>query len=181
MKRATRFTLCGLAAVIIAAAGAWLAREGLLRAPATVDPAIKTWRGGETNACMVAVDGAALQEFAARYAVAMLCGIERTDADPLTDRAITVSRSFPIQSAEFPIEEAISGPMRVLLAERAAQARGSAPWTPDALHEETIWYELVLLPREIDAFQVRTLGDVRRVGGRRLLSRPRQTVLAIRP
>ena len=179
MKRATRFALCGIAAVITAAA-AWLARDGVSRAPATVDPAIKTWRGGETNSCMVAVDGAALQAFAARYAVAMLCGVERTDADLLTDRAVTVSRAFPIQSAEFPIEEAISGPMRVLLAERAARARGNTPWTP-GVHEETIWYELVLLPREIDAFQVRTLGDVERVGGRRLLSGPRQTVLAIRP
>ena len=130
---------------------------------------------------MMTVDGAALQEFAARYDVAMLCGIERDGADPLTDRAVTVSRAFPIEATEFPIEEAISGPMRVVLEDRAARTRANQRQTPDGRHEEALWYELVLLPGEVDAFDVRTLADVERLGGRRLLSAPRHTVIAIRP
>lgn len=181
----TRALWAGL--VVVAAATGGAVAWQVMRAPrsssaAAAAPAIKTWRGGETNACMVTVNGAGLRDHAERYNVAMLCGIGRADADPLTDRAITVSRAFRIEPNDFAIEEAVSGPMRVLLADRAAPTRRPQPSQElPAPHEESLWYELVLLPKGVDAFDVRTLGDVERLGGRRLLSEPQWSVLAIRP
>ena len=176
----------GAAAGLLAAALAWtVVRSRPATPPGSGDAALKTWRGGETNACMVALDGARLQAFAGAYNVAMVCGVERDDAEPLTDRAVTVSRAFGIEQAELAIEEAISGPMRVLLESRARQARvPDDPVDMSSLpppHEESLWYEVVLLPKDVNAFDVRTLADVERLGGRRLLTEPRRTVIAIRP
>ena len=180
----------GAAAGLLAAALAWtVVRSRPATPPGSGDAALKTWRGGETNACMVALDGARLQAFAGAYNVAMVCGVERDDAEPLTDRAVTVSRAFGIEQTEFAIEEAISGPMRVLLEGRARQvgATHASPLQPadaSALpppHEESLWYEVVLLPKDVNAFDVRTLADLERLGGRRLLTEPRRTVIAIRP
>lgn len=128
---------------------------------------------------MVTINGAALVEFAHRYNVVMLCGTGGPPVDRFTDRAITVSKAVSIEPNDFPIEEAVSGPMRVHLDQMARKSprRESSP--PARFHEEDLWYEVVLLPKGVDAFAVRTLSDVKRFGGRFLLTEPRWSTMTV--
>jgi hypothetical protein len=168
-------------AVVAAGAGVWRSWRGVqASAPRPVPAAITTWRGGQLLACMVTVNGASLMAFRRDYRVVMLCGTGRDDRDRLSDRAITVSDAFAIDPHDFVIEEAVSGPMRVLLADLAAKASRPTP-DPGRLHEEALWYELALLPESVNPLAVDTVADVERLGGRRLLTGPRWTVIAIRP
>jgi len=130
---------------------------------------------------MVTVDGASLTDFSAAYNVAMVCGVGRDDRDRASDRAITVSDATAIRPETFSIEEVVSGPMHVLLAELARQTGSTSPPNPNRVHEEALWYELVLLPKHIDTLDVATMADVERLGGRRLSAEPLWTVIAVRP
>lgn len=178
--RVTRWLI--LAVLAAAAAGvwwAWQARERTLPLPR--GSVIKSWKGGESLVCTVTVDGAALTDFSAAYNIVMVCGVGRDDRDRRTDRAVTISDAAPIQPRDFEIEEAFSGPMRVLLEELTRRDRLSS--APDAarLHDERLWYELALLPKGIDALTVSSIADMERLGGRRLSNEPLWTVISVRP
>jgi hypothetical protein len=127
-------------------------------------------------ACAVTVDGAGLQQFARQYNIVMMCGLEQR-GDRLTDRTITVSDAFTIEPRDFDIEEAVSGAMRVVLADAAHSRHAESP-EAQRLVEEKLWYELALLPKGADAFEIRNLSDVERLGGRLLLTEPRWTVIS---
>jgi hypothetical protein len=145
-----------------------------------VASAIKAWKGGELLACLVTVDGSRVAEFAPQYNLLMICGIGRPDAERSADRAISVSKAFTIEPKDFEIEEPVSGPMRVLLAE-ITRSNPTPPFQqPRRLHEEALWYELALLPKGVDSFAVRTLSDIERLGGRILLDEPRWSTIGVR-
>lgn len=176
--RAFRIGLVAFAALTAAGITWWQIGRGTRSgAPRRVPSSIKSWKGGDLLACAVTVDGASLQEFARQYNIVMMCGIRRP-GDRLTDPATTVSRAFSIEPYEFEIQEAVSGPTRVLLAEMTRGNPASETPQGSRLIETDLWYELALLPKGVDAFNVRTLSDVERVGGRLLLTEPRWSVIS---
>jgi len=171
-----------VAAIVIAAgAGAWRVWRGIERTTLAPERAITSWKGGELSACTVTLKGADLADYVPEYNVVMVCGVGRGDRDRLTDRAVTVSDATAIQPNDFEIEEAVSGPMRVLLAELVDRNRPRRPPDWEYRHEEALWYELVLLPKSVDALAVATMADLERFGGRRLLKEPLWTVIEVRP
>ncbi len=171
-----------LQAAAVAGARGWAVWRGTERTtPAPARPAITSWKGGQSQTCTVTVNGASLADDVPMYNVVMVCGVGRGDRDRLTDRAITVSDATVIQPRDFVIEEAVSGPMRVLLEELAGRDRSSSPPDAQRVHEEALWYELVLLPTSVDALAVSTIADVERLGGRRLSKEPHWTVITVRP
>jgi hypothetical protein len=127
-------------------------------------------------ACAATVDGASLQEFAPQFTVVMMCGLKRP-GDRSADRTITVSKAFNIDPRDFDIEEAVSSAMRVNLAD-AAHSHHAETAEAQRSVEEDLWYELALLPKGADAFEIRNLSDVERLGGRLLLTEPRWTVIS---
>lgn len=144
---------------------------------ATLPAVIQGWSGGQINRCRVTVNGARLEPFAKDYKAVLICGTTRSGIDRITDSAITISQPFSIDTT-FILEAAVTNAMRdALLARSSALPRPAVPpGTPLSVNAQ-LWYEVVLVPRQLDVSALHALADVERLGGKLLPAEERRAAV----
>ena len=143
---------------------------------------ITEWGGGALGGCRARVNGEALQKFARDYDVLLVCGVVRDGIDRLADTGITISNRFTIDSRQFLIEMNTSAPMIKAILDLATTVPKPQTLPGQTLQVNvTVWYEVVLIPRDLNVALVHNLSDVERLNGKLLPADERRGTILSTP
>lgn len=136
----------------------------------TIEPEdiIQGWSGGSLDVCGAEVNGERIASLARTHDAILMCGLRRPDVDRVTDSSgVSISQRFSIEP-KFSITMPISSAMDAEMTSIAAKLpRPDVPvGTPLRLGVQ-LWYEIALVPKQLDLSVIRSLADVERFGGLR--------------
>jgi hypothetical protein len=131
--------------------------------------ALTSWGGGIPSTCDATLNRGALAEYADKYDVALACAINYTNVDRFTDKAISIGNKFTLTDPSsvrisIPASAAMTSALESWAGAEAAKRPKEKLGTPLRVNL-TIWYEVLLLPKEVLITDIRSLSDLRRLGG----------------
>lgn len=132
-----------------------------------------------TESCVTSINGEALRDFKDSFDVVVVCGVGDAQVDRIANTKITASEPFAIIPSGILIKVVFSGEAKdeidrqyreaeIAVKSKLADLQTTCP-PPVAIAIET-WREVVLVPKNTQASEIRSLGDVNRLGGK-VLSR----------
>lgn len=126
------------------------------------------WGGGVGTLCSATIDGSKLVDWKETDRVALICGVTDPTVDQMEDTRITITQPFTIQLQQMVMTASYSKEMADFLNGLLDQPRKTAPPPPgmETLIQWSSWYQLVLLPKEVDTSAIHSLSDVTRRAGK---------------
>lgn len=147
------------------------APKGNQQATATVaggESVLTQWGAGVPRTCGGIVNRQPLAKHADKYDVVIACGFGLPNVDKYADQAISLSPKYSLRElAQIVLAIPVSEAMRSSLAAFATREHQSTPVDKQAglRFNVGVWYEVLLVPREVLVSDIKSLADVRRLGG----------------
>jgi hypothetical protein len=131
--------------------------------------ALTSWGGGIPSTCDATLNREALAEYADKYDVALACAVSYTNVDKFTDTAISLSNKFTLTDPSslrisIPASPAMTSALENWAGVEAMKRPPERRGTPLRVNL-TVWYEVLLLPKDVLITDVKSLSDLRRLGG----------------
>jgi hypothetical protein len=155
----------GLATIITLLLLTWVAvgydfYDRHLPSPPTIHEVLTGW--GTINGCAGTVDGSRLANWQDKYAVALVCGVNEASVDRFVDKRFTISSLYTIVSGG----TGITVPYSKTMASAMAKMKRNAPQPPPPEQVAvSVWYAVVLLPKDVPVTEIVQLSDVSHRGG----------------
>lgn len=145
-------------------------QQGVASSLATVaDQAVLLGWGSPMPFCTASINGATLMELRDKYAVAFVCGLPQDGVDKFEDKKVTVSPLYTIRAEAIPIRITYGPEMKQYAEEdlkKTLELKGMSEVPQGTTVTNPQWYEVVVLPKQIDVSDIHRLSDVIRYGGK---------------
>jgi hypothetical protein len=138
---------------------------------------IRAWGADPREGCSSSVAGQLLEEYADQYDVIIACGIESASIDQFADTAITVSSKYTIRPSDIPIETPVSDSMKKAVLAKIGQIPRVSNTNVNV--QIRVWYQVAVIPKNLDLTRVQRLSDVSAQGGRVLVKEGRAVIVNI--
>jgi hypothetical protein len=145
------------------------------QATGSVPTIIQQWSATPTG-CVGLIDAAKLKQFSTKYNVALFCGIGDAAVDKITDNTVAISAPFTIVPGAIVIEAKGKGfadklqPPQLQPQTSPPPQPPSPPLLPPQAQlvqvQQTVWFEAVIIPKNVDMSAIHNLADVKRYGGK---------------
>jgi hypothetical protein len=149
-----------------------------VRATGSIPNVTAAW-GPTPTGCQIGVDTSRLSTFRDQYYLVGVCGLTDPSTDVLQQTGITISKPFTITPGGVnifaPYSAVMANTIKGLLLPTPATpgaippASGAAPSggaNPASVVAPAMWYQPVLVPKEIDFTKIATLSDIKKQGGK---------------
>jgi hypothetical protein len=130
--------------------------------------ALTSWGGGVPQTCGATLNREPLAQYADRYDAAVACGFALANVDKFADRGISISDKYALfERSSIALSIPSSGAMSSALTEwwKVELQKRPPAERPNVRVNLAVWFEVLLVPKDVLITDIRTLSDLRRLGG----------------